>query len=71
MPYTNYLKKTLAARVYEITDETALDYAPLISRRIHNHVYLKREDTHAVFSYKIRGAYNKMAQLTPAQLKQV
>lgn len=70
MPYTNYLKKTLAARVYEITDETALDYAPLISRRIHNHVYLKREDTHAVFSYKIRGAYNKMAQLTPAQLKQ-
>ena len=70
MPYTNYLKKTLAARVYEITHETALDYAPLISARSHNHVYLKREDTHAVFSYKIRGAYNKMAQLTPAQLKQ-
>ena len=70
MPYTNYLKKTLAARVYEITHETALDYAPLISARSHNRVYLKREDTHAVFSYKIRGAYNKMAQLTAVQLKQ-
>lgn len=70
MPYTNYLKKTLAARVYEITSETPLDFAPQISRRIHNQVYLKREDMHAVFSYKIRGAYNKMAQLTPAQLKQ-
>ena len=70
MPYTNYLKKTLAARVYEVTDETPLEFAPLISRRLNNNIYLKREDTHAVFSYKIRGAYNKMAQLSPAQLKQ-
>ena len=69
MPYTNYLKKILTSRVYEVTSETALEFAPQISRRIHNHVYLKREDTHAVFSYKIRGAYNKMAQLTPEQLK--
>ncbi len=69
MPYTNYLKKILTSRVYEITSETPLEFAPQISRRIHNHVYLKREDTHAVFSYKIRGAYNKMAQLSPEQLK--
>lgn len=70
MPYTPYLKKILTARVYEVTQETPLEYAPQISRRIHNAVYLKREDTHAVFSYKIRGAYNKMAQLSREQLQQ-
>ena len=66
----DYLKKTLTSRVYDITHETALDFAPQLSAQLNNQIYLKREDTHAVFSYKIRGAYNKMAQLSPAQLKQ-
>lgn len=69
MPH-DYLKKILTARVYDVTTETALDFAPQLSSKLHNQVYLKREDTHVVFSYKIRGAYNKLAQLTAAQLKQ-
>lgn len=70
MPHTHYLKKILNSRVYEITHETPLEYAPQLSKRLGNSIYLKREDTHAVFSYKIRGAYNKMAQLTPEQWAQ-
>ncbi|TDR32492.1 threonine ammonia-lyase, biosynthetic [Hydromonas duriensis] len=70
MPQIDYLKKILTARVYDVTNETPLELAPQLSKKIHNHVFLKREDAHAVFSYKIRGAYNRMAQLTPAQLKQ-
>ena len=70
MPLTRYLQKILTSRVYDVTTETPLELAPQLSRKLNNQVFLKREDTHAVFSYKIRGAYNKMAQLTPAQLKQ-
>lgn len=70
MPLSSYLRKILTSRVYEITNETALDLAPQLSRKLNNQVYLKREDAHKVFSYKVRGAYNKMAQLTSAQLKQ-
>ena len=70
MPQIDYLKKILTARVYDVTEETPLEFAPQLSKKISNHVFLKREDHHEVFSYKIRGAYNRMAQLTPAQLKQ-
>ena len=70
MPQIDYLKKILTARVYDVTHETALELAPQLSKKINNSVFLKREDQHAVFSYKIRGAYNRMAQLTAAQLKQ-
>lgn len=60
----NYIEKILRARrVYDIARETPLDYAPLLSRRLGNEVYLKREDLQPVFSFKLRGAYNKMAQL--------
>ena len=65
-----YLKKILNARVYDVARETPLDYAPLLSGRAGNHVWLKREDEQPVFSFKCRGAYNKMAHLTPAELKQ-
>lgn len=65
----HYLKKILAARVYDVARETPLDYAPILSRRFHNHIWLKREDEQPVFSFKCRGAYNKMAGLTPAELK--
>jgi threonine dehydratase len=65
----DYLKKILAARVYDVAKETSLDYAKNLSTRIGHTVLLKREDQQPVFSFKLRGAYNKMVQLTPAQLK--
>lgn len=61
----DYLPKILTAHVYDVAVETPLDLAPLLSRRLHNHVWLKREDMQAVFSFKLRGAYNKMARLAP------
>lgn len=64
-----YLKRILNARVYDVAVETPLEAAPNLSARIGNTVLLKREDMQPVFSFKLRGAYNKMAQLTPEQLK--
>jgi threonine dehydratase len=64
----DYLKKILTARVYDVAHESALDAAPILSKRLHNHVLLKREDQQPVFSFKLRGAYNKMVQLSPAKL---
>ncbi len=64
-----YLKRILNARVYDVAIETPLELAPNLSARIGNTVLLKREDMQQVFSFKLRGAYNKMAQLTPKQLK--
>jgi threonine dehydratase len=55
--------------VYDVAVESALEPARNLSRRLHNTVLLKREDQQPVFSFKLRGAYNKMAHLTPAQLK--
>ena len=66
---SDYLKRILNARVYDVARESALDTAANLSARLHNTVLLKREDQQAVFSFKLRGAYNKMAHLTPAQLK--
>jgi threonine dehydratase len=65
----DYLKKILTARVYDVAIESSLEPARNLSRRLHNKVLLKREDQQAVFSFKLRGAYNKMAHLTPEQLK--
>ncbi len=64
-----YLRKVLNARVYDVAVESPLEPARALSRRLHNKVLLKREDQQPVFSFKLRGAYNKMAQLTAAQLK--
>ena len=65
----DYLKKILTARVYDVAVETPLEPARALSRRLHNSVLLKREDQQAVHSFKLRGAYNRMAHLTPEQLK--
>ncbi len=65
----DYLKKILTARVYDVAVESALEPARTLSRRLHNKVLLKREDQQPVFSFKLRGAYNKMAQLTPEELE--
>lgn len=57
----DYLERVLTAKVYDVAVESALEEAPLISGRINNRVLLKREDTQPVFSFKLRGAYNMMA----------
>ncbi|HKW81572.1 MAG TPA: threonine ammonia-lyase, biosynthetic [Casimicrobiaceae bacterium] len=63
----DYLQKILTAKVYDVAIETPLDPAPLLSRRIGNRVLLKREDEQEVFSFKLRGAYNRMAHLSAAE----
>ncbi len=63
-----YLQKILTARVYDVAIESPLEVARTLSRRLGNQVLLKREDQQPVFSFKLRGAYNKMAHLTPEQL---
>ena len=64
MAHPDYLKKVLTARVYDVARESELEPARNLSARLRNSVYLKREDNQPVFSFKIRGAYNKMVQLS-------
>jgi threonine dehydratase len=66
---TDYLRRILGARVYEVAHETPLERALGLSQRLGCEVLLKREDTQPVFSFKVRGAYNKMAHLPPEQLR--
>ncbi len=65
----DYLIKILNAKVYDVATESALEPAKNLSRRLGNQVLLKREDQQPVHSFKLRGAYNKMAHLSPEQLK--
>ena len=65
----DYLKLILTARVYDVAVESPLELARNLSRRLGNQVLLKREDQQPVFSFKLRGAYNKLAHLSPAQLE--
>lgn len=65
-----YIEKILRAKVYDVAEQTPLDFAPTLSERLDNRVYLKREDLQPVFSFKLRGAYNKMASLTAEQAAQ-
>ncbi len=62
--YCDYLVQILTARVYDVAQETPLELAPNLSQRLHNQLLLKREDMQSVFSFKLRGAYNKMAHLS-------
>jgi threonine dehydratase len=66
----DYLERILNARVYDVAQESPLDYAPRLSQRLENRLLLKREDMQSVFSFKLRGAYNKMAQLPQDVLRQ-
>ncbi len=66
----DYLVQILTARVYDVAQESPLEYAPNLSARLNNKLLLKREDMQSVFSFKLRGAYNKMAQLPPDLLAQ-
>ncbi|SFW29515.1 threonine dehydratase [Pseudomonas fluorescens] len=63
----HYVKKILAAPVYELAVHTPLQAAPALSEALGNRVLLKREDLQPTFSFKIRGAYNKLVNLTPEQ----
>ena len=63
-----YVQRVLRARVYDVAIESPLEAAPNLSKRLDNQVWLKREDLQPVFSFKLRGAFNKMASLTPADL---
>ena len=64
----DYLQKILTSRVYDVAIESPLDEARDLSRRLGHHVFFKREDKQPVFSFKLRGAYNKMAKLDPKAL---
>ena len=65
----DYLKNILTARVYDVAIESPLEHAVGSSELLKNTVLLKREDLQPVFSFKLRGAYNKMAHLSPSALK--
>ncbi|KWT65508.1 Threonine dehydratase biosynthetic [Hyphomicrobium sulfonivorans] len=65
----DYVRKVLGARVYDVAIDSPLDDMPRLSKRLHNRVLLKREDLQPVFSFKLRGAYNKMAGLSPEALE--
>ena len=64
----DYFKKILQAKVYEVAKKTPLEKANNLSKALKNNIYLKREDLQDVFSFKIRGAFNKMRQLQQSQL---
>ena len=66
---SNYLKKILTSRVYDVAIESPLELAKRLSQCTHNQIYLKQEDHQSVFSFKLRGAYNKMAKLPADMLK--
>ncbi len=65
----SYIKKILQAAIYDVVEETPIDSAKWLSRRLNNQVLLKREDLQSVFSFKIRGAYNKLKTLKPDELE--
>jgi threonine dehydratase len=65
----DYLRRILNARVYDVAQETPLERAPALSARLGTTLLLKREDLQPVFSFKLRGAYNKIVNLPPAALR--
>jgi threonine dehydratase len=67
---SRYIKKILEANVYDIAQVSPLESAAVLSDRLHNQVFLKREDLQQVFSFKLRGAYNKIARLTDREKQQ-
>ena len=64
------IKKIENSKVYDVAEESALDFAHILSKRFSNRIYLKREDQQCIFSFKLRGAYNKIAHLSDTERKQ-
>src|SRR3982750_957468 len=69
MPRNDYLERILKARVYDVAMETPLELARALSGRLQNRLLIKREDLQPIFSFKLRGAYNKMAALPRSRLQ--
>src|SRR5678816_2996680 len=69
MVKNDYLERVLKARVYDVAIESPLELAASISKRLRNRLFIKREDLQSVFSFKLRGAYNKMAGLPRKRLE--
>ena len=67
MTHDAMLRLILTSRVYDVARRTALDHAPRLSARIGHYVFLKREDQQPIFTYKLRGAYNRISHLSPAE----
>ncbi|MFK7855611.1 MAG: threonine ammonia-lyase, biosynthetic [Granulosicoccus sp.] len=65
--HNEYIKRILSARVYDVSTETRLHVAPQLSKRLSNDVWLKREDEQAIFSFKCRGAFNRIFKLMQEQ----
>lgn len=59
----NLIRNILTARVYDVAERTSLDFMPRLSKNLNTNIWIKREDTQPVFSFKIRGAYNCIYQL--------
>ena len=57
----DYIEGILSSKVYDVAQVSPLDFAPNLSSRLNNEIFLKREDLQSVFSFKLRGAYNKVA----------
>jgi len=66
----DYLKRILDSKVYDVCKETDLQHAPKMSKRLRNRILLKREDQHPVYSFKLRGAYNRVVKLTTEEKQQ-
>lgn len=64
VPVNPYIERILKARVYDVAIESPLEVAPRLSQRLTNNVLLKREDLQPIFSFKLRGAYNRISQLS-------
>ena len=64
----DYLQKILRARVYDVAEETPLEKAKNLSKKFENNIWFKREDLQPVFSFKLRGAFNRMSQLSKEEL---
>src|ERR1044071_4116751 len=69
MVKNDYLERVLKARVYDVAIESPLELAASLSKRLRNRLFIKREDLQPVFSFKLRGAYNKMAGLPRKRLR--
>src|ERR1051325_3584136 len=69
MVKNDYLERVLKARVYDVAIESPLELAASLSKRLGNRLFIKREDLQPVFSFKLRGAYNKMAGLPRKRLQ--
>ncbi|MCK9504492.1 MAG: threonine ammonia-lyase, biosynthetic [Porticoccaceae bacterium] len=63
----SYVRRILNANIYDLVEETPVDFAPQLSQRFGNRILIKREDLQPVFSFKLRGAYNRMMKLTAAE----